>query len=49
VRFLEDGYKKKNNIIFGIEEKGDEGYFGTQKVVVEFLRDTTKMDVYFGN
>jgi hypothetical protein len=26
VRFLEDGYKKKNIIIFGLEEKGGEGF-----------------------
>jgi hypothetical protein len=30
--------RKKNIIIFGLEEKGDESYFDTLRVVLEFLR-----------
>jgi hypothetical protein len=45
MQFLKDRYEEKNIIISGLEEKGDEGFFDILKVVVEFLRDTMKMDM----
>jgi hypothetical protein len=35
---LEEGHRKNNIVIFGLEERKDEGYFDTLGAMMKFMR-----------
>jgi hypothetical protein len=48
VRHLEE-HRNYNILIFGLEERRDEGYFNTPEVVMEFSRETVKLEAMNGS
>jgi hypothetical protein len=44
VKWLENGYRKNNILIFGLEERTGESYFDTLEVAKKFLRETMKLN-----
>jgi hypothetical protein len=46
---LEEGHRKDDILIFGSEERKDEGYFDTSGDVMKILREFMKLDVLNGS
>jgi hypothetical protein len=46
---LEEGHKKNNILIFGLEERKDEGYFDTLGAVMKVLRESAKLEIWNGS
>jgi hypothetical protein len=42
---LEEGHRKNNILIFGLQERKEEGYFDTLGDVMKFLRESMRLRV----
>jgi hypothetical protein len=49
VKWLENGHRKNNILIFGLEERRGESYFDTLEVAKKFLRETMKLEILNGS